>query len=347
MRIQSDTVKAAVMRQVRSLLVIEDVSPPSIGPDEVLVETRTSGICGTDLHILEGHGYVPSLPHILGHEPAGVVAEVGADVTELEPGDRVVPHLFISCERCYYCRVGRHQQCGDLRGIIGVLCNGAFAEYFKGPAKNFFRLPESVRFDAGGLIADAVLTGVHASRRAGMAVGDSALVLGAGGVGQILIQILRSAGVVVAAADIHPEKLRLAAEFGARLAVDARDPASVRRIQEFSGTDGVQCAFNCVGDSASMRFCGDSVMRCGRIVVIGEEREDPRIDTTEIAHKELEIIGSRNGTRQDMTDAIRWVESGAVTPVIGARFPLSEINKAFDTMRQGVLGRVVVVVKES
>jgi propanol-preferring alcohol dehydrogenase len=88
-------------------------------------------------------------------------------------------------------------------------------------------------------------------------------------------------------------------------------------------------------------------MRCGRIVVIGEEREDPRIDSIEIAQKELEIIGSRNGTRQDMVDAIRWVESGVITPVIGARFPLSEINKAFDTMRQGVLGRVVVVVKES
>jgi len=116
---------------------------------------------------------------------------------------------------------------------------------------------------------------------------------------------------------------------------------------EFSATAGVQCAFNCVGTSASMRFCADSVMRCGRIVVIGEEGEDPRIDTTEIAQKELEIIGSRNGTRRDMTDAIRWVESGAVTPVIGARFPLSEINKAFDTMRQGVCGRVVIVVKES
>src|SRR5215831_2005845 len=103
--------KAAVMRQVREPLSMEEVPLPVIGPEEVLVETRTSGICGTDLHILDGHGYVPALPHILGHEPSGVVAEVGRNVTRLRPGDRVVPHLFITCERCYYCRVGRHQQC--------------------------------------------------------------------------------------------------------------------------------------------------------------------------------------------------------------------------------------------
>src|SRR5947207_14745905 len=124
------------MRQVGSPLVIEDVQMPSIGPDEVLVETRTSGICGTDLHILAGHGYVPALPHILGHEPAGVIVETGRDVTSVKAGDRVVPHLFFSCNSCRYCRSVRTQQCENLRGILGVLCPGAFAEYFKVPAEN-------------------------------------------------------------------------------------------------------------------------------------------------------------------------------------------------------------------
>ena len=200
------------MRQVRTPLCVEDVEPPRIGPDEALIETRTSGICGTDLHILEGHGYVPRLPHILGHEPAGVVVEVGSEVDSLRPGDRVVPHLFISCGRCYYCRIGRKQQCGDLKGIIGVLCNGAFAEYFKAPARNFYLLPDAVPFDEGGLIADAVITAVHASRRATLGLHDTALVVGAGGVGQVLIQILRAGGVRVAAADINPDKRQKAEE---------------------------------------------------------------------------------------------------------------------------------------
>src|SRR5262245_41950367 len=215
------------MRAVRAPLCIEDVPLPKIGPDEVLIETRTSGICGTDLHILEGHGYVPVLPHVLGHEPSGVVVECGRDVTGLREGDRVAPHLFVTCEDCYYCRVGRQQQCANLRGIIGVLgYQGAFAEYFKAPAKNLYRLPENVPFDVGGLMADAVVTAVHASRRAGLVMGDSALVVGAGGVGQILIQILAAAGVRVLAADITPEKLHQATEFGAQRTVNANDPGA-------------------------------------------------------------------------------------------------------------------------
>jgi 2-desacetyl-2-hydroxyethyl bacteriochlorophyllide A dehydrogenase len=335
------------MRQVRAPLSIEDVPMPRLGPHDALVETRTSGICGTDLHILEGHGYVPALPHILGHEPAGVVVEVGSEVDGLKTGDRVVPHLFISCGVCYYCRLGRRQQCSDVKGIIGVLCNGAFAEYFKAPAQNFYKLPKSVPFDQGGLIADAVVTAVHASRRAQLGLRDTALVVGAGGVGQILIQILKVSGVRVAAADIDAGKRASAQELGASMAVDPRDDGALKDIFEFSGASGVQCVFNCVGSGASMRFAADAVMRCGRIVVIGEEPQDPRIDTIEIAQKELEIIGSRNGTPQDMVDAIRWVESGAVTPIIGARFPLDDVNAAFECMRKGAPGRVIVTVKES
>jgi 2-desacetyl-2-hydroxyethyl bacteriochlorophyllide A dehydrogenase len=335
------------MRQVRAPLSIEEVDLPHIGPYDALVETRTSGICGTDLHILEGHGYVPALPHILGHEPAGVVVEVGSEVDGLKAGDRVVPHLFLSCGACFYCRAGKRQQCSNVKGIIGVLSHGAFAEYFKAPAQNFYKLPSSVPFDQGGLIADAVVTAVHASRRAQLGLRDTALVLGAGGVGQILLQILKSSGVRVAAADIDAGKCHSSLALGASMAVDPRAEDARERILDFSGAAGVECVFNCAGSSATMRFAADVVMRCGRIVVIGEEPQDPRIDTIEIAQRELEIIGSRNGTPQDMVDAIRWVESGAVTPIIGARFPLDEVNAAFACMRGGAPGRVVVTIKES
>lgn len=335
------------MRAVQAPLILEDLPKPKIGPDEVLVETRTSGICGTDLHMLAGHGYVPDLPHVLGHEPAGVVAECGRNVTSVRPGDRVVPHLFVACEHCYYCRTGRQQQCAELRGIIGVLAyQGAFAEYFKAPGKNLYRLPDCVPFDAGGLMADAVVTAVHATRRAGSAMGESALVVGAGGVGQILIQLLAASGVRVVAADLSPAKLGIALDFGAKLVVDASDPGAVVTIKDFSGTGGMTCVFNCVGTSQSMRFSADCVMRCGRIVAIGEEPQDPRLDTIEIAQKELEIVGSRNGTRQDMVDSIRLVEAGIVKPLVAARFSIDNINQAFDCVRRGALGRVVVVVKE-
>jgi len=334
------------MRTTGAPLSIEDVPLPRIGPGEVLIETRTSGICGTDLHILEGHGYVPPLPHILGHEPAGVVVEVASDVAGLKPGDRVVPHLFITCDECYYCRAGRQQQCIRLKGILGVLTNGAFAEYFKAPAGNLYLLPEAVPFDAGGLIADAVITAVHATRRAALRAGDSALVLGAGGVGQVLVQLLRAGGVRTAAADISDKRLELAREFGAELVLNAGGAGAIQRVRDFSGEGGAACVFNCVGTAASMRQSADAVMRCGRIVVIGEEPQFPAIDTIEIAQQELEIIGSRNGARQDMVDAIRLVANGVVKPYVAARFPLAAVNAAFDCMRRGAPGRVVVVIKD-
>lgn len=338
--------KAAVMRGVREPLALEDVPIPSLGPDDVLIETRTSGICGTDLHILDGHGYVPPLPHILGHEPAGVVADLGRDVSGFRPGDRVVPHLFMTCNRCYYCRVGRQQQCLNLKGIIGVLCPGAFAEYFKAPAENLFHLPPGVPFDAGGLVADAVVTSVHAVKRAGVQVGDSAVVVGAGGIGQVLVQILKAAGMKVAATARSPEKLRLAREMGADLALSPADPQTAEAVRDFSGAGGVRIVFDCVGTAQSMRDSADYLMRGGRLVVIGEEPEFPRIDTTEIAQRELEIIGSRNGTRQDMVEAIRLLETGVVKPFIAARFPLERANEALETMREGSLGRIVVEVKK-
>jgi D-arabinose 1-dehydrogenase-like Zn-dependent alcohol dehydrogenase len=333
--------KAAIMREVGAPLSLEDVPVPRIGVDEVLVESHSSGICGTDLHILAGHGYVPSLPHILGHEPAGVVVETGRDVTSVRPGDRVVPHLFSSCNTCVYCRSGRTQQCANLRGILGVLCAGAFAEYFKTPAENLFVLPAPVPFDAGGLIADAVVTGLHAMRRAALNFGDSAVVLGAGGVGQIIIQLLAAAGIRVAAVDRVAEKMPLAREMGATAAFDAE-----AGVAEWSGGEGVQCVFNCAGTPDSMRLAASLVMRCGRIVVIGEEPGGTPIETVEIAQRELEIIGSRNGTRQDMADAVRMVAAGIVRPYIAARFPFERINDAFDCVRRGALGRVVVVIRD-
>jgi propanol-preferring alcohol dehydrogenase len=334
------------MHEVGKPLRIEDVPMPEIGPEEVLVETRCCGICGTDLHILKGFGYVPKLPHILGHEPSGVVAQVGSKVTHLKPGDHVVPHLFFTCGECYYCRAGRDQQCLNLKGLLGVLSPGAFAEYFKAPGVNLFPLSEKVPFDVGGLVADAVVTAVHAVGRSGLQEGDTAVVLGAGGIGQVLIQLLRSQGIRVVAVSRSEAKLTLARECGAHLVLKSGEPKTVSTLREYSGTNGAQCVFDCVGSAQTLRDSADYAIRCGRIIVIGEERDDTPINTTEIAQRELEIIGSRNGTRRDTVEAIKLLEAGVVNPPIAQRFSLDEINEAYEAVRNGASGRVVVVVKE-
>jgi propanol-preferring alcohol dehydrogenase len=241
--------------------------------------------------------------------------------------------------------VGRQEQCTQLKGILGVLVPGAFAEYFKAPAANLYRLPDNVPFDVGGLLADAVVTSVHAFKRANLRLGDTAVVIGTGGVGLVLVQLLKAAGLRVVGIDRSKESLRLARELGADMVEKSGLPETTLKIQDFTLGFGAQCVFNCVGTSQSMRESADYVMRCGRIVVIGEERDYPSINTTEIAQRELEIIGSRNGTRQDTVEAIGLLEAGTVKPPIARHFRLEEINDAFDFLRQGTPGRVIVVPK--
>ncbi len=190
------------------------------------------------------------------------------------------------------------------------------------------------------------MTAVHAVGRSGLQAGETAAVLGAGGIGQILIQLLRSREIRVVAIDRSDANLVLARECGAQLTLKSDQPDAARILREYTGTNGAQCVFDCVGSAQTLRASADYVIRCGRIVVIGEEREDTPIHTTEIAQRELEIIGSRNGTRKDTVEAIKLLEAGVVHPPIAQRFPLEEINEAYDAVRHGASGRVVVVVRE-
>ena len=340
------TMKAAFLEELGEPLVLRTSPIPEPGPDEVLVETGACGVCGTDLHICRGLTYVPELPHILGHEVAGVVAKVGANVTTLKSGQRVVAHNFLTCGVCYYCRVGRDTQCTDLQGILGVTVNGGFAEYLTLAAANLFVLPDNVPFQAGCLISCAFLTALHALRRTRLGLRDTAVVLGAGGVGQYLIQLLRAAGIRTIAISRSSGKLELAGKLGADLMLRAGDPDTFERARTFAGGDGVQCVFDCLGSGETMKASAEYVMRGGQIVVIGEEPDFPAINTMQIAQRELEIIGTRNGTKQDMIDAIAMAASGIVTPQISRTFSLEEINEAFAFLQSGqAVARVVIAVK--
>lgn len=338
--------KAAVLPAIGSPLEIREVPRPEIGPDEVLIETRTCGICRTDLHIQDGLAYVPEMPHIPGHEPAGVVVEVGDRVEGVTVGQRVVPHLFVTCGQCRYCRTGQDAQCAQVKSIIGVTSHGGFAEYFKAPASNLLQLPDSVPFDIGGLTSCAVITAVHAYRRAKLSVGDAVLVLGTGGIGQILIQILRSAGMRVIGMSRSEHSLDLAKEAGADLCVLLGNEEAQNEVIDFSEGLGVACTFECVGFANTMKMAADCAARGGQIVVIGEEADFPAIDTISIAQRELEIIGSRNGSRQDAADAIQWMAQGIINPPIVKRLSLEQINEGLQMVRDGSAhGRVVVTIK--
>jgi propanol-preferring alcohol dehydrogenase len=328
--------KAAVLRKLGAPLEITDVPRPTLDRDEVLVRTHTCGICRTDLHIQDGLAYVPALPHIPGHEPAGVVVEVGSEVKDVKVGQRVVPHLFVRGGECRFSRAGHDAQALDLKGIVGVTLPGGFAEYFKAPARNLLPLPEQVPFEIGGLTSCAAITAVHAFHKGNLQAGDSAAVLGVGGIGLIMIQLLKAAGVRVLAVD------RSQASFPQARAAGADEVALVEEL----GPGNVDCVFELVGRAETMRTAATLVRRAGTIVVVGEEAEFPAIDTVQIAQRELRIIGSRNGGMQDAREALAKMASGVIRPVIAATVPLENINAALDMVRRGeAVGRVVVRVR--
>lgn len=341
-------VRAALLNAIGKPLAVEEVPDPVLAADEVLVESRTCGICRTDLHIQDGLAYVPSLPHIPGHEPAGVVAAIGSEVTDLKVGQAVVPHLFVFDRECAYTRAGQHAQATHLRGILGVSLSGGFAEYFKAPARNLLLVPDDVALDIAGLTSCAVITAVHAFRKSAIEPQEAAVVLGSGGIGLILIQLLRAANIRTMAVDRSPASLEQARRAGAELAVSIDDPSAADQIRALasSGRDGVDCIFELVGSAATMKFAATVASRGGRIVVIGEEAEHPAVDTITLAQRELQLIGSRNGGLQDARDALDMLSRGVLRPPIAAHFPLDHINDAFDFVRRGEApGRVVIRVR--
>ncbi len=339
--------KAAMLKEIGKPFSIESVPKPKIGPDEILIETRTCGICRTDIHIQDGLAYVPELPHIPGHEPAGVVFELGSQVNHIQIGQRVIPYLFITCGHCRYCRTGREAQCLNVEDIIGVTSNGGFAEYFSVPARNALIIPDNVSFEAAGLVSCAVITALHAYRRARLMVNDTAVVIGAGGIGLILIQILKSAGIRVIAVSRSPKSLELASEYGADLTLRLGSDDTIEQARAFTGGEGAQCAFDMVGLASTMKTAAGFVTRGGQIVIIGEEVEFPAVDSISIAQRELEIIGSRNGGIQDAIDSLKMMSAGIIQPIIDRHFTLDDFNKAMKYVRSGKAhGRIIINVKQ-
>jgi D-arabinose 1-dehydrogenase-like Zn-dependent alcohol dehydrogenase len=338
--------KAAVMHEVNKPLSIESVPEPQLEYGEVLVATKACGICGTDLHIIEGTGYKPKLPHILGHEPAGVVAKLGPGVTKFQIGDRVVPNIFFTCGECFFCRTNRETMCTNFKGALGVGINGGYAEFFKAPAKNLFLLPEKIGFKEGSVIADAVVTSVHAvRRRAQVKADDIIVVIGLGGVGQSVIQIAKHAGARVFGVVRRPQRVEVGTRFGADAVINSSTQDVGRTVSDLTGGNGADIVIDNVGSRDTLSQALAAVHRGGRIVMVGETEDAIPLSTFQLCVRELDILGSRSGGRQDTVEAIELVASGVVTPFASDSFPLEKINDAFDALKQGrVMGRAVVTM---
>ena len=335
--------KAALLRHFGEGLTIADVPLPQPASDEALVRVRACGIDGTDLKLLDGFGYAPDLPFIMGHEIAGDVVAVGAGVKAFAPGDRVAVYNFVTCGACLYCRRFHDQLCLNMGGIIGVLgLPGGYAEYVCPPAQQLIPLPADVRYADGATCCDAGMTALHAVDRADLSIGDRVLVIGIGGVGSMVTQLLASSGVEVIAADIDASKEAWAREQGASFFSSACGEELVAQVRGLSNSDGVDRVIDVVGLESTMTAGFASLRRGGCLVAVGYTPELFPLSGKELAQNEKEVIGTRAGRRDDLRRCLDLYAQGKLTSIVRQTYPLDQVNEALAHLRAGVTGRIVL-----
>jgi 2-desacetyl-2-hydroxyethyl bacteriochlorophyllide A dehydrogenase len=334
-----------VLRAFGEPLALAELPAPRAGPDEVVVRVMACGVDGTDLKLLDGFGYRPELPFVMGHEPAGVVAEVGERVADVRLGDRVVPYLFFYCGACRLCLSFREQICPRMAGVLGVRGHpGGYAEQYVVPARQLVRLPEGVGWPDAATCSDAGVTALHAVDRAGVRLGETVVVFGSGGVGLMVVQIAKLAGARVLAVVRSDRRGERAREMGADEVVDSRRGDVAAQVRALTDGWGADRALDCVGSRETIGDAFDALRGGGRLVVVGYTPDEYPLSGRRLAQNEIEVIGTRCGRRQDLVDTVRLMGEGKLRSVVTDAFPLEQANEALEHLRSGrALGRVVLV----
>lgn len=337
--------RAMVLKEYGAPLVLEERPVPEPGPGEAVIRVRACGLCGTDLKIRAGKLPGTRVPVTMGHEPAGEVVSVGPGAEGIEVGDRVLAHFYVTCGRCEFCRTNRESICRDIVGRVGFELDGGYADYLRLPASSFLRLAPGISFEQGAILGDAVGTAYHALlRRGGLAPGETALVMGVGGVGLHVIQVARAMGARTVAVDRAPAKLDLAKKIGADHLVQY-DKRYEQQVMDELGGDRPHVIVETVGTPETVEANIRLLRPGGRLVIVGYLPGSTfRVDPLAALLDEVSILGSRACTKQDLRAVIDMVARGAVEPVITRRFALEEVNHAFDELAADrILGRAVVV----
>lgn len=338
----TNLMKAALVRKLGSPLTIEQVPVPVPGPGEVLVKIMATGVCHTDLHAADGDWPVkPTAPFIPGHEGAGLVAAIGPGVTHVKEGDAVgIAWLHDACGYCEYCETGWETLC-ESQHDSGYSVNGTFAEYAIGAADYVGRLPPNPDFAALAPILCAGVTTYKGIKETEARPGEWIAISGIGGLGHIAIQYAKAMGLHVAALDVTEEKLELARQTGADIAVNARSPDAAAEIVRATGGGAQGVLVTAVSPPAFAQAL-QLVRRKGTVSLVGLPPGDFPTPIFDVVLKRITLRGSIVGTRKDLAEAISFAAEGKVKAHIHQR-KLEEINDVFAELRAGTVdGRIVI-----
>ena len=335
--------KAAVLREFKSPLSIEEIVQPQPGEHEVLIEVEACGVCHSDLHLADADWpqllRIVKKPLILGHEIAGRVVETGALVENLQIGDRVgIPWLHWSCGECEFCREGNENLCVKQQ-ITGVTVDGGFAEFVKAPASHVLKIPEQLSSSDAAPLFCAGVTVYRALQHAKIQPGQRLAVFGVGGLGQLAVQIGVGLGAAVSAIDVSDEKLAQARTFGASETLNA---TTANVAKELRRAGGVHAAIVTSAAKAAYDTAFLCVRPTGILLVVGLPAEPICFPPISMAASEVRIQASSVGTRQDLRAVLAMAAAGKIHSQVTTR-PLAQVNEVMAELRHGkVSGRIVL-----
>jgi Zn-dependent alcohol dehydrogenase len=369
---REEAMRAAVLYAAQTPMTVEDVSLDGPNDDEVLVQVKATGACHSDYHVMDGswHGPAYPLPIILGHEAAGIVEKVGADVRSVKPGDHVVLSFAPNCGRCRMCTIGQPNLCSGMRSPAGTFPDGtrrhrkgtlelncfgrgmsSFAEYSVVHESAAIKINPEMPMEAAALVGCAVMTGVGAVlNTAKVEPGSTVAVFATGGVGLSVVQgaVLANASKIIAI-DVLDNKLDYASSVGATHAINSRKQDPLKAIREITDGQGVDYAFDAIGDSTVSRLCYDAVRRGGTAVIVGMAPTGSEISIPgTIAGEEKIVKGCFYGSTRPAVDFPRLVDfylRGVLQldRMITRTYPLADINAAFDALGRGDNARGVLI----
>ena len=323
---------------------------PRLGPGEVLVRTRASAICRSDMSLYLGDnpvvGGAEGGPGTIapGHEPAGEIAELGAGVEGWQVGDRIAAHLAVGCGGCAHCRAGYSMLCDRFR-CVGVHLDGGDADYFVLPARNCLRLPDEVSFVAGAVMTDMIGSQYHVQKQLGANGGKSVAVFGLGPMGAAAVLVARALGARVIAVDLLPERLRLASSLGATATVNSGTDDAVSAIRDLVGGRGVDIAIDCSGAPPAQNAALDVAAKRGAVAFVGESRETTINPSDQIIRKLLTVVGGWYFPLGEWEEIARFVVDHdlPVEKLVTHRYRLDEAPEAFRAFNQRETEKAVFV----
>lgn len=343
--------KALVLKAYRQL-EIQDVEPPRPGPQDVVVRVKACGICGSDVHGIDGSTGRRIPPLVMGHEAAGVIEETGGDVRGFQKGERVTFDSMIYNPESWFSKKGLANLCDDRR-VLGVSCgdyrqDGAFAELVKVPQHIVYRIPPAMTFEQAALVEPVSVT-LHAKNLTPLQRGDSAVVFGAGLIGLAMLQVLKQEPLrLLVAVDVVDERLALARELGAHHVLNSSTVDVATSLRELTGGRGADAAFDCVGLDATVSGAVASVRKGGCVTLVGNFAPEVGLPLQSVVTRQIRLQGSC-ASAGEYPECLELIASGKVTVdrFISAVAPLEQGPQWFERLYNKEPGLLKVVLRPS